>query len=647
MEKGVKNLFFAIAVFVMLVTSVSAPGGVNSYTVKNSETTLNSPGFSSGNAYDFGFGDSVNLYSGNLIISATDVALSGRNGLGVSLTRQYDSSIFLHVNQCDTLGAEGQTGEGNYCFYNDLSSTNACTDCNVPSSVGDVYEGSCCGGDRLASSWERAKWLGRGWDMTYGRVKDPTSLFFDVANFYDFPKGIPMQGINTISVVLQNSENGVIFPSKFMLGDPHFYPFSWGTNLYAGRWLDILKTPTSHVPEGNPLSGAGPAIYTAYLSGSMSPLTLKYNADSSLINQGAATRNELEAASLVSNGVYYYFDHNVKFCRTYDDIPTGADGSCVNQRYYGTGQYLPQDNPYNWAENPYAGMYLTQVVDKAGNYIKIDYQPDAPYISTITDTLGRKILFNIGSLDINTLLGSIEYPNYRNDIFRVRYTYDATGTLLEGVHIDKRGSYGGGDYNWIGDILPPTRYSYDPKTQELDGIQYPNGVKVFYTYANEELFTFNLDEYTANDLQTSLGYLDVGGRLVKHRAVVSRRVYIPGETGNPRTCNGVDYTDNTYVWCYDYSTEGSGVNTLAVTTVTDPLGNRAVHKFLPGTSRSVHFNVGSGGCEGFDTSVSSDESCSYITSYVPAAGGGQGPASQSVSETCATNTVPGGGDPLC
>ena len=207
---------------------------------------------------------------------------------------------------------------------------------------------------------------------------------------------------------------------------------------------------------------------------------------------------------------------------------------------------------------------------------------------------------------------------------------------MVGVHIDKRGSYiGDGRYNWNEDVLPPSRYEYDSKTQELDAIQYPNGVKVYYTYANKNLFTFNLDEYTSDALITSNGYLDVAGRLVKHRAVVSRRVYIPGETGNPRTCNGKDYNDKTYVWCYDYSSEGTGADTLAVTTVTDPLGNREVHKFLPGTSRSVHFNVGSGSCSGFDNGMPSDESCSYSTSYDnPPAGGGQGPPSESIIASC-------------
>jgi len=632
MRKRVSLLLLYVAILVLILIIGNVYANVETYTVSQSEASLNVQGFNAGNAFDSSFGDSVNLYSGNLIISATDVALPGRNGLGVSLTRQYNSNIFLHRNQVNTQnfpqGNPISCSRNNHYSPsivldsqgNPVSYPTGCKDCDVPSSVSGIYTNDCRSTDSLASSWKKAKWLGRGWDMDYGKVKDPTGLFFDsLSSYNDYPKGIPQQGINSLSLVLGNSESGVILPSKFILGDPRYYGLPWGTNLYDGLYSGEIYGRgmgiSSRIPEGS-INSPGYSIYTALVDGSLSPLTLLYSQDASLgesgIGSGIAQTTWPVAATYTSNGLHYVFKKVVPFCGDYDDIPQGTHG-CVRQKDY------VNNNPYDWAENPYAGLYLDSITDKAGNVIDIDYWGEAgtpgnpngdsvgeitsPFIWQITDTLGRKINFKVSSLNINTRLGSIEYPNYRGDIIRVEYVYNFNtegtaqpNTLLKEVRITDSG----GNL-----LLPSTTYTYDSKTQELTSITYPNGIIVGYTYADRELLTMNYNEFsTTGGINWQSEFFDLKGRKQKHRVVTERRVNIPGEnSGNP------------YVWSYEYTLEGYLTkNPLSITTVTDPEGNRVVHKFLPTTPTVSRLNVGASESSGFDD-LSSDSECRIATSY--------------------------------
>ncbi|MBI2045689.1 hypothetical protein HYT23_06530 [Candidatus Pacearchaeota archaeon] len=615
------RLFLLFLILSLEISFVSA--AANTYTVKQSEATLNVQGFNAGNAFDFSFGDSVNLFSGNLVITATDIYLPGRNGLDVALTRQYNSNIFLHRNQCNTLndptrGESGGNGGSAICSRNALTHSTACQNCDVPSSVSGIHTPNqqCCGKDTLASSWKRAKLLGRGWDMDYGKVKDPTPLFFqDLRRYVDFPTGIPMQGINSLSLVLQNSESEVVLPSKFKLGDIENYPFSWGTNLWSGMYGDIFYAPDTGewynpatqrpmiyaLAEGS-LTEPAYAIYTGYIAGSSSPLTLIYSRDPSRGNNGIGTMIPPEktwpiAATLTSNGLLYEFNKIVRFCESYDDLDYLPGGDQESQRCKPQSYYSNPDNPYTWAENPYAGLYLSKIYDKAGNFISVKYfsegydsqnvnanvvsEESSPYISRITDTFGRDINFMTSGLDINAKLDWINYPNYRGDLMYVDYIYNSfqegtapAYTLLKEIHIKDSS---------LNDVLPPTKYTYDSNTQELTGITYPNGLSVSYVYADVDFLTINLNEYSV-DPGIESAYFDLNGRMTKHRAVIQRRVSVPEENGG-----------QPYIWSYAYSTEGfpGSDYPLSVTTVTDPLGNKVVHKFIPPTARMSYLNAGS------------------------------------------------------
>ena len=73
--------------------------------------------------------------------------------------------------------------------------------------------------------------------------------------------------------------------------------------------------------------------------------------------------------------------------------------------------------------------YPTRVTDRYGNYISINYQPDAngnqigPRISSIVDTLGRSIVFYY---DSNNDLVTITVPGYANGASRqeARFYYE-------------------------------------------------------------------------------------------------------------------------------------------------------------------------------------------------------------------------------
>lgn len=515
--------------------------------ITGSESQLNLPGFSAGNAFSFSFGDTVNLHTGNLIVTATDVYLPGRNGLDLSVTRQYDSNIYLHWNQCPKAG-EGwdhqDPGLGttvcekafslkywcqNYCP--DCYCDSLCDNCNPYT---NPFFHSCCSyADQEVTSLKRPGWLGLGWSLDLGKIKDPTQLFVDqqVGFDHNFVYGVPEKGINSLRLVLNNAEKSIITPYYFKSDALSGTGPAWGSDLN-----------NDENPNDN--------IYVAYLD-DLSPIRFKHD---SIYNVPSNPPNFPNApiikagipfsAEYYKDGAKYLFNHYVPFCGAFDDIPyIDTPGNCVFQGQGNVGGYWDPYKYYKWAQDPYAGLYLTAVMDSVGNYMTINYSVEwkdacpssktcyngvsctsncyyggdwpgtfwslihpnyidrneidddylfdnSPFITEITDTLGRVIKFCTDDpgktpqqcdnlLEGNPIDGRlkwIKYPNYNGIPIYVVYYYTGTDDeLLDRVEV------------WANNLPPSgenqnltTRYYYYDTISQfepykaLKEIEYPN-----------------------------------------------------------------------------------------------------------------------------------------------------------------------------
>lgn len=591
--------------------------------ITGSESQLNVLGFSAGNAFSFNFDDTVNLHTGNLIVTTSDVYLPGRNGMDLSITRQYDSNIFLHWNQCPKAGEGlincGTVNNGerinnlkwwcdNYCP--DCYCENLCDNCN-PSN----FEGCCQYADQEVTSLKSATWLGLGWKFDLGKIKDPTELFVD-DNCADtqhlFAFGVPEKGINSMSLVLNNAENQIIVPYYFKSQiTPTWAYRAWGSDLM-----------NDENPDDN--------MYIAYLN-DLSPIIFKHDKifymddylscpdDQPTIKAGIPF-----SAEYYKGGARYLFNHYVPFCSDFDDIPymDNEPGKCIFQEegtiIYNSKIYQDTYKYYKWTENPYAGLYLTAITDRVGNYIAISYEgwpgtfwnleddnppfyvddeniyDNSPFITNITDTLGRVIHFctadpsvvsqpqdcNLVTTPLPTINGRlrwIKYPNYEGTPIYVVYYYTGTkDELLEKVEV------------WTDDLPPngenmnlTTRYYYNnPASQyqpykALRKIEYPTGAYVEYSYHN----TFNPSNglfkttnfYTYNYIFATPQFEDVPEYAARW-AIQTRTVYTESDSAT---------------WNYNYISFNEGSQqplfdvVLTNTTIIDPYGDKEVHTFFP------------------------------------------------------------------
>jgi hypothetical protein len=608
--------------------------------ITNTETQLNAPGFSEGNAFSFGFDDTVNAHTGNLIITSTDVSLAGRNGLGVAITRQYDSNVFLHWTQCPkaqtSLSPAGCTlndpidGPNCPAGYN---CDNVCTECLIPG-----YEPGtmCCEGiDNEAMSLKSPGWLGIGWDINLGKIKDPTQLLVD-AEFggdHDFIYGVPEKGINSLSLVLGNTETQIILPYWFESEAYDTEPLTpqkiWGSDLRDGDDLDN--------------------IYTGYTS-NLAPVTIWHDSiydyvpnippNDPLFPLRAKVKAGIPlGAEYYSGGTKYLFNHYVPFCAQFDDIPydNSNPGRCIP-----ADQNPPYYEYYKWAENKYAGLYLTAVVDSMGNYMTIEYPgwhgsflgfegvldvgdiyDNSPFISKITDSLGREMIFctadpgkypnsedcnpndPTNNPTINGRLRWIKYPNYQGTPIYVVYYYTGSNDeLLDRVEV------------WA-NALPPsgqnmqltTSYDYYgidyfeaglQPYKALQSITYPTGAVVEYDYRNEESYelyglydtwkTTNFFTYNYISMWEMPTLLSDAPENAARWAVHERRVKPNGVDNCPLgdSCNECS-DDECFAWLYDYDTYREQVTPgeplynvwLVETAIQDPLGNYQVQTAFP------------------------------------------------------------------
>jgi len=502
----IRNLIVIAIVVTLAIISLPYLYAQSKFHSTERQAELNAKGFSEGSAFSFGLGDTVNLFNGNLIVTATDVYLPGRNGHDLRLTRQYNSNIFLH-----------------YANINELQSpcekNAACPECDLT----DGQYGNFCDFSKQETSWQRPKWLGLGWDMTPGRVKDPTPILAN-GGFKGIRLPVPGKGLKQMSLVVDNAESEIVHPNLFSVSHT-FMEYSWGTDVYDNDRTDNK--------------------YTAYLE-DLSPVSFEY---SDVIGQ------PIQAEYFDRAGTRYTFNHYVRPCDTYDDLPYSSPGLC--DAYNKPGNI----GIWEWAENPYTGMYATQIKDVKGNLISINYIGQSPYINYITDSLGREIGFNVE--DYNTINGRLDFITYKNyngqDIF-IKYIYGKNANnldLLTEVHITDAAGI---------DLQPPTKYLYDSVTSELTGIAYPTGALVEYRYDDEDVLTYNY---------FFPGYDE--SQLTKHRVVKTRKVTVEGSS---------------YTWTYDYSYQINGNDVKAITEVTDPRGNRVRYTFLPASLMPNKIDVG-------------------------------------------------------
>ena len=222
-------LFLCFFVFVSSIVYAEDPTPAETFRIADAEAALNTNGFDAGTAFDFGLNDVVNLFNGNLIITETDVYLPGRNGLDVAITRQYNSNIFLHVNQYG--------GSSSMC---DKEDEVVCPDCNINANIDGWAMGGCSNQDPEKSRWIQPKLLGRGWDLDYGRLKDPTQLIYD--NYYNVElgnigggipgtRGFPLRGTTGFSLVMGNNEVPLFVPEKFIPTTTGSRNIPWGVDL--------------------------------------------------------------------------------------------------------------------------------------------------------------------------------------------------------------------------------------------------------------------------------------------------------------------------------------------------------------------------------------------------------------------------------
>jgi len=218
--------------------------------MRNAQSALNVEGFDPASQIGSTFSDSINPYTGALMFSQTDVAVPGRNGMGITLTRQYSSNIFLNINNAGSGGPECSEQPSFDGFWGDLTKT--------PNYV-DYRSMTICYDNAQypdSSSFIKPGILGLGMEMTKGKIKDPTGIMFGIIQqrreasrectcdpcgiggascicgiweedpfselvnriylSYNF---ISARGINSLSMTVNNNDQSLIVPSMYSVPD--------------------------------------------------------------------------------------------------------------------------------------------------------------------------------------------------------------------------------------------------------------------------------------------------------------------------------------------------------------------------------------------------------------------------------------------
>lgn len=592
------------------------------------------------------FSDYVNPITGALTITQTDAIISGRNGIKVPITRSYSSNIFLNINRgSNGLDCNSIKGYNTGRSVNIIDAS-SCVDCYPVGGFlvgGFVYgvcgtDGTNCRdmdgceqqGEGDSSSFVRAKYLGRGWSLNQmeNKIKDPTQLIFQ--NFFAAEPNDPTptttyryvsaRGINSIS---KNGEQ-LIMPSMYakisdlILPEENINFFSdlgWNYDTGFGwpltteteyqnfmndkQWSyrifnsplfkskpDVLAYLQNYFT-GNTAGGEEPGDFRPGFVGYTSDMTqvkLLYDVSTdytSVVPFGATVR--------ARDGTEYSYGNYVKFCDKYDDVaPTGL-GDCDDGFFDQTGCWgngcindPTSATVLNWAENPYAGLYLTEITDAYGNRIIYDYIQDlssginTPFINQIYTPGAGDITFNYDAIseserNINTRINKITVPSgsidsqyniiytYTNDWGQGQLNYEYT-SLLTSTCLEENGGF---------ECIPGTKYEYDydQYSQELIYVKLPTGAEIHYEYEWS-------DDFPSFDYVRQ-GFLSSDEVKKMPRRVVTKRTIVGGGIcpGSQTSCS----------WTYDYGfnwdPDGDGNEDtpfIIETTVTDPMGNKVI-----------------------------------------------------------------------
>jgi hypothetical protein len=559
----------------------------------NAKTSI--AGFSNGV-----FSDSVNPVNGALSITQTDSVISGRNGMDVALTRAYNSNVFLNINQ----------GPFNFnCESNNNSIT--CPNCQTPKTLDSRDMKSCSIQDGDSASFKREKYLGTGWTLNYEEnvLRDVTPLVYEtvdgkVSNTFKY---ISARGINSISLNGQDLILPSMFASNFdLFGSNNFKTegnFLWSYDLAFTRGLTSLQVSSllNSLHNFDPYSiltqtqidpialaqnyfigetGAGKIGGFAAYTDALEPVQIWHNVNT--IYPGAI---QTIANYKTKDGRTYAYGNQVNFCDKFDDMLNTSGGHCDTNSL----TELQAEKVFNWAENPYAGTYLTDISDTFGNNIHINYfgqssdygmSTKSPFIDTIyTPGVTKPIQFIFDSdystvpsaLNLDSKLYSINVPSSRDSSYnKMKYTYTNINgaNLLQSVELFDSSSNSIAGTKYV--------YGYDQNTRELTSVTLPTGATITYTYAWEN--SIPAYDPLRIDYQPY-----VGVNLDKMpRRVVKTRTITNGGVCNTPTCT----------WTYDYQSSAVPVNShyTITTTVTDPFGNKVVTEAYATTSPTLSYN---------------------------------------------------------
>ncbi|MBU0530546.1 MAG: hypothetical protein KKC05_02630 [Nanoarchaeota archaeon] len=468
----VAGLFILVAIAFAVSTSAQTgdPVSIQARMVE-AQNALNVKAFDPASAVGTTFTDSVNPYTGALTITQTDVYLPGRNGMDVAITRQYSSNIFLNINQF----ANSQTdcGETNtvacnqkdpytYCTTPEIITSKQLNNEGLPGGEVQRFMHRCESGTGVyqdSSSFSRPGILGLGWDMIFGKIKDPTPLLFETTSgikhvTYDY---VSARGVNSLSMTLNNNEEGLILPAMYNIpiGLTRDTEYTYWSNDVGGITGRINNFNDDITAAQNAHLGYDVNSFAAY-TGDLSPVFLRYptiEAFTSVSPGNPQVADGLGAIYYSKDGREYYFNWYVPFCSKYDDvfIPGKTSVNDCTSIHSLTKQEI--GDIFNWAENPYAGLYLTGVKDSFGNAITYTYYGSgydkSPFVHTITGPRsGATATFNYvtkdGSsapgasyMDVDTKLKYITFlnPTGERPIYQIyQYRDPVYGNRLAGPY---------------------------------------------------------------------------------------------------------------------------------------------------------------------------------------------------------------------
>lgn len=606
------------------------------------EKSLNVKGFDVASAVGTTFSDSINPYSGALTITQTDVSVPQRNGMGITLSRTYSSNIFLHTT----------ANENNIVDCN-IENVN-CPECTVADNIGGNcldYNGllipcaarpmnKCENQQGLASSYIRSKFLGLGWDMTPGKIQDPTSLLFkDGAPTYKY---VSARGVNSLNMVIDNNANSLIVPSMYRDNDivsytgqpeldltglsysPYVNCAGWSTNVgnpsgnidsWSNRITELQNWQYQDQNSGaflidNTFTGYTSSLEPVFIS--FWPIPYIMYGYSGNPNSGANGLGEIglqQAFYYSKNGNTYFFGYYVPFCGKFDDMRNPCvdpdQARCVDIDNIGScsgyGAYLGQSIA-NFAENPYAGNYLEYEVDNFGNRLIYTYygqeqgdvQDHTPFIKFVNSGVSNPTVYfsyfdDESEMDIDTRLDYIKFVGPRGDYLYRIYEYanleDGQPDLLTASYVSSslspRSPVSGTKYE----------FEYDPISKELVKVKLPTGAEVEYTYAWAQHIPIN--ELLRFD-GTSFG------NMMSRRVVAVRTVTNGGECPSITLPGGVSSGGNSCKWVYQYKPVPYNIEIYVPnhgseifpawqmeTTVYDPFGGKTVYHSYAGTQNSV------------------------------------------------------------